>query len=246
MIYRGKIGDIIFEFTPAEGKAKGAIIICDGLPSVPKQKELMAELSGRGFFVIYPRYKGTWESSGQFLRQSPARDIKAIIQTLKRGFCVELYSGKSIPVGTAKINLLGSSFGASVALALANETAVNKIVALSPIIDFLRHDHTKEQNLNWLDSFLKRAFNQVYRYEKADWQKMLRGKLFNPPQQITAIRRTKILAVCDAQDKEIEASKTITYATANKIKLIQTDGLGHISFSKLKGALLDDILTWLK
>ena len=95
-IYRGRINEIIFEFTPPQKSSQGVIIICDGLPSVPNRKELMTILADKGFVVVFPRYKGTWESDGEFLKESPVKDIEEILQVIKTGTIVELYANKKI------------------------------------------------------------------------------------------------------------------------------------------------------
>src|SRR5689334_22750902 len=60
------------------------VILCDGMPSVPKKQGLAEFLSKKGFFVIYPRYRGAWESGGVFLQKPPEQDIKDIVDELQK------------------------------------------------------------------------------------------------------------------------------------------------------------------
>lgn len=138
MIYRAKCGDIIFEFSVPE-ISKGVVVVCEGIPNVPKQKELMTHLVQHGYSVVYPRYRGTWESRGEFLRKSPAQDIADLVSFLKKTYVKELYAGKEFSL-QGPIHLIGSSFGGSVALSLAENQDVHKIIALSPIVDFSKHN----------------------------------------------------------------------------------------------------------
>src|ERR1700691_5725295 len=75
---------IVAEFLPPSRphKSQKLIILCDGMPSIPRKQSLSEFLAAKGFWVIYPRYRGAWESSGQFLEKSPHQDILDIIDDL--------------------------------------------------------------------------------------------------------------------------------------------------------------------
>jgi hypothetical protein len=68
--------DIVSEFLPPSrpSKKQKLIILCDGMPSIPRKPQLSEFLSRKGFWVIYPRYRGAWESTGEFLAKSPHAD----------------------------------------------------------------------------------------------------------------------------------------------------------------------------
>ncbi|MFH0803728.1 MAG: YqiA/YcfP family alpha/beta fold hydrolase [Candidatus Tagabacteria bacterium] len=248
IIYRSKIKDIIFEFTPPESEEKkGVIIICDGLPSVPKQKDLMSYFSSQGFFVIYPRYSGTWESDGEFLKESPTKDIEDIINLIKTGKIIELYADKEFNIESGGIYLIGSSFGGAVALSLAESKNISKVVALSPIVDFKRHNNQGgEQDLNWLSGFILKAFGQGYRFDNSNWKKMIKGEIFNPPQELKLKKETsmKILILYDKSDESVDYKKIKDYSSKNGIKTIETENIGHLSFSKLSDEIKNKIIDW--
>ncbi len=61
------------------------VVLCDGMPSIPRKQPLSEFLAAKGFWVIYPRYRGAWESGGEFLERSPHEDILDIIDDLPRG-----------------------------------------------------------------------------------------------------------------------------------------------------------------
>jgi len=52
--------DIVAEFLPPArlGKKQKLIVLCDGMPSIPRKQSLMEFLSGKGYWVFYPRYRG--------------------------------------------------------------------------------------------------------------------------------------------------------------------------------------------
>lgn len=68
---------IVAEFLPPSQprKIQKLIILCDGMPSIPRKQPLCEFLAAQGYWVIYPRYRGAWESGGQFLAKSPHEDI---------------------------------------------------------------------------------------------------------------------------------------------------------------------------
>ncbi|HXA84776.1 MAG TPA: hypothetical protein VNZ47_06875, partial [Candidatus Dormibacteraeota bacterium] len=79
--------EIVAEFLPPIRplKRQKVIILCDGMPSMPGKQQLMAFLAAKGYWVFYPRYRGSWESGGKFLQQSPHKDILDVIDELPKG-----------------------------------------------------------------------------------------------------------------------------------------------------------------
>lgn len=69
--------DIVAEFLPPSrpSKKQKLIVLCDGMPSIPRKQSLAEFLAAKGFWVIYPRYRGAWESGGEFLAKSPHQDM---------------------------------------------------------------------------------------------------------------------------------------------------------------------------
>lgn len=87
---------IVAEFLPPAQprRVQKVIIWCDGMPSIPHKQPLMEFLAGEGYWVVYPRYRGAWESSGEFLAKSPHEDIAGSRRrgngAPKRGFVAQL------------------------------------------------------------------------------------------------------------------------------------------------------------
>ena|ERR1700690_2779014 len=87
-MYRTRFkGEIVAEFLPPArpGKREKVIILCDGMPSIPSKQPLVKFLAAKGYWVFYPRWRGAWESGGQFLAKSPHLDILDVIDELPRG-----------------------------------------------------------------------------------------------------------------------------------------------------------------
>jgi pimeloyl-ACP methyl ester carboxylesterase len=80
------------------------------MPSIPRKQSLSEFLATEGFWVIYPRYRGAWESGGEFLERSPHEDILDIIDDLPRGM-EEVAFGRRFRLSPGKIFVIGGSFG---------------------------------------------------------------------------------------------------------------------------------------
>ncbi|MCC6290846.1 hypothetical protein IT398_02175 [Candidatus Nomurabacteria bacterium] len=238
MIYRGRQGDIVFEFSVSPA-SRATIILCDGLPSVPKQRQVMDLLQAKGYNVFFPRYRGTWESGGNFLAQSPALDILELVALIKSGSVTELYSNQKFSTNP-RLYLVGSSWGATVALSLADNPDVARVIAFSPIVDFVSHQQNSQgQNLQWLKQFIRRAFYQGYRFEDKDWERMLSGELFKPSLKLKPETTT---IVYDRSDEEISSTDIETYCQIGGATAVQVTGIGHLSFSKIPPELWDQVL----
>src|ERR1039458_6587023 len=106
--------DVVTEFlAPTRpGKRQRAIVLCDGMPSIPRKQPLAEFLSGKGYWVFYPRYRGAWESGGEFLARSPHLDILDVIGGLAREFR-ELAFGRQFRLAVDEVFVIGGGFGIS-------------------------------------------------------------------------------------------------------------------------------------
>ncbi len=104
--------EIVAEFLPPARKTKmdRVIILCDGMPGMPTKQGLARFLSSKGYWVIYPRYRGSWESGGEFLKKSPHLDISDVIDELPKGL-KENTLGKKFKLSPSEIFVIGGSFG---------------------------------------------------------------------------------------------------------------------------------------
>src|SRR3954463_6403277 len=80
--------EVVAEFLPPSRprSKQRVILLCDGMPSIPRKQPLVEFLSKRGFWVFYPRWRGAWESDGQFLQLPPQQDLFDVLDELPRGF----------------------------------------------------------------------------------------------------------------------------------------------------------------
>src|SRR5215469_5396754 len=109
--------EIVAEFLPPARprKKQKVIILCDGMPGIPRKQALMEFLAGKGYWVFYPRYRGAWESGGKFLEKSPHHDILDVIGELPKGF-QEVAFGRQFSVAAREVFVIGGSFGGATAI----------------------------------------------------------------------------------------------------------------------------------
>src|ERR1017187_11003736 len=128
--------EIVTEFLPPgrTGKTQKVIILCDGMPSIPRKQPLAEFLSRAGYWVFYPRYRGAWESGGEFLERSPHLDILDVIGGLTREFR-ELAFGRRFRLSADEVFVIGGSFGGAAALLCSLDPRVKKVVGNCPVVD---------------------------------------------------------------------------------------------------------------
>lgn len=240
MVYRSAFENTIFEFVVPTSSQKGIIMLLNGMPSVPRQTELLESLGRAGYLVVFPRYAGTWESPGVFLAQSPALEIERLCQhILTRRTLTESYAGKTFKVKSKKIVVVGASFGGSVALCLANSSVVKQIIALSPVVDWQTYAGNKTKaDMNHHKVFLKKGFGEAYRFKNSGWKKFSSGELFNAPQRLSRNAAKRITIVYDKADTVTAPGPIQSYAKKVGIASKSVKGVGHISFSRYPASKL--------
>lgn len=217
--------DIVAEFLPPLRKTKTdkVIIFCDGQPGLPGKTNLAEFYSKKGYWFINPRYKGAWESGGQFLNRSPHLDIKEVIEEISKGI-KDFWSGETYRIKPKKIILIGHSFGGPAAILLSSDPRVSKVIGLSPVTDW--RVKSKTESLDWVFTFTKLAFGNGYRINKQNWNKLKNGKFYNPAKNLNLVDGSKILII-HAKDDEIVPVKQIAAfekQTKAKLKLYKTGG----------------------
>ncbi len=180
--------DIVCEFLPPAKPSRKVIILCSGAPSYPGKRDLLKFLSTKGYWVFLPRYRGSWESGGLFLKISPHRDVLDVINQLPRGF-KDLWSGKTYKIARPEIYLIGSSFGGAAVILSSRDRRVRRAVAFSPVTDW--RAETKAEPIEKLFQFTRAAFGNGYRGTQRDWNKLKTGTFYNPAHEAALHRRRK-------------------------------------------------------
>lgn len=217
--------EIVSEFLPPKKRSNKVIIICGGMPSYPSKRELQFFFRKKNFWSFVPRYRGSWESDGTFMRKSPHLDVLDIVDSLPKGFA-DSWSGKRYKVKAPEIYLVGSSFGGPAVILASKDRRVKKAVAISPVTNW--HDETKLEPLNRVFKFSKMAYGNGYRLHGKNWDKLKTGKFFNPIFEINKLDPKKILLIHAKDDTVVYAKSSKTFSKKLGCKLILLKSGGHL------------------
>lgn len=221
--------EIVSEFIPPTGtKARGVIIWASGMPGYPGKKEKADSalfLAEKGYWVFIPRYRGSWESGGEFLKDAPTKDILDVVDSLDKGFS-DLWSGKKHQIKNLPIYIIGSSFGGPAALFASLDKRVNKVVVLSGIADWLVD--SKDESMGKLGIFTKDAFGEGYRFSLKNWQKLSDGKFYNPMPKAKEFDGRKILVIHAKDDQVAPFAPTKKFVEITKCEKLFLPKGGHL------------------
>lgn len=197
VIYRTRFAKaIVAEVALPEKQTGKILILAQGFPSVPSKRSVLEFLVGEGYTVIFPRYRGTWESDGYFLEESPTQDIKLVVAELvqqKKFWCS--FSRVWIPLRVKNFFVIGSSFGGPAAAWLSQHSLVKKVALLSPVLDWEKEGEAEP--FAELIRFTRDGFGMATRLRSThDWYKLRQNKNFyNFPLSLTSGERQKIFLI---------------------------------------------------
>src|SRR5215471_7768843 len=198
--------EIVAEFLPPARTTKQdrVIILCDGMPSIPRKQPLAEFLARKGYWVFYPRWRGSWESGGKFLARSPVGDITDVIGGLSKEIR-EVAFGQRFTVRPAAIYVIGGSFGGAAAILCSLDRRVTKVVANCPVVDWavLKNEQGKETSNPSYAAYVREAFGPAYRLSDRNWNKLRGGVFYNPEHHIRELDRAKIMMIHAKDDPYI-------------------------------------------
>lgn len=235
--------EIICEFLPPARKTKRqkVIILCPGAPGAPRRDEVLKLISKKGFWVFNPRYRGTWESHGKFLKKSPHQDILDIISELPKGFS-DSKTEKKIRLKPEKIFLIGSSFGGPAAILASKDKRVEKVFCFSPVIDWSYP--SKEEPLDLFGKFIRKYFGRAYDFDLKNWKKLEKGNFYNPISETENLDGRKIFIIHAKDDRVVSYKPTFKFAklTGARLKLLRRGGHFGTRYLLVKNQAMKDIL----
>ena len=232
-MYRTRFkGEILAEFLPPARarKKQRVIILCDGMPSAPRKQPLAEFLARKGYWVFYPRYRGTWESDGWFLEKSPHEDIWDVIDELPKGVS-EVSYGKKFVVKPDEMFVIGGSFGGAAAVLASLHPRVKKVIANCPVVDWsiLAHSERKETSNKSYVAYIREAFGNGYRITEENWAKLRSGTFYNPAHHTREIIPGKILMFHAKDDPYVPWRSVERFAKKTGVKLNLFSRGGHLS-----------------
>lgn len=235
-IHRTRIGkDIFAEFaTPfsANRVRDGKIaVLCGGAPSMPGKSALIDFLARKGFYVVAPRYRGSWESSGKFLLKEPTEDIREVIDSLKKPL-ISLYEGKAYAFPKKpKVYIFASSFGGPAGFLLSKDKRVVKVVSLSPVCDW--RARSEVEPLEHMDRFVKEVYGEGYRLAPGAWRKLEKGNFYNPMTSLSKVDGEKSLIFHARNDDVVPFNSVFDFAYATGATLKASAKGGHMGLSEV-------------
>ena len=224
---------IVAEFLPPAPprRTQKLIILCDGMPSIPRKQPLMEFLAGKGFWVLYPRYRGAWESSGEFLEKSPHEDILDIIDELPKEL-EEIAFGRRFKLSPDQIFVIGGSFGGAAAILVSLDPRVRRAVANCPVVNWKeildRSERVETSKESYVD-YIREAFGNGYRISQANWQKLRSGTFYNPWHLRNKVTPSKILLFHAKDDGNVPYEGSRRFAEHTGVTLKSLKRGGHIS-----------------
>ncbi len=224
--------DIVTEVLPPARalKTQRAIVLCDGMPSIPRKQPLAEFLSAKGYWVFYPRYRGAWESGGEFLERSPHMDILDVVGGLAREFR-ELAFGRRFRLCADEVFVIGGSFGGAAAILSSLDPRVKRVAANCPVVDWgiLPREQKKETSNPSYAAYLRAAFGEGYRLSERNWKKLLDGKFYNPMYRAAEVDATKVMMFHAQDDPYVPYRSVQKFArvTGARLKLLRRGG--HLS-----------------
>ncbi len=229
--------EIVAEFLPPVrlGKKQKAIILCDGMPSVPTKQPLAEFLAGRGYWVFYPRWRGAWESGGEFLEKSPAEDIADVVTAIRKGRITEIAFRQKFDLSLVEdIYVIGGSFGGAAAILASLDRRVKKVIANCPVVDWsiLLHEPEKETSNKSYPAYIREAFGNGYRLSDRNWNKLRRGRFYNPAQRAGELTGGNIMMFHAKDDPYIPWRMVERFARRGGIRLKLLARGGHLSTNR--------------
>jgi esterase/lipase len=232
-MFRTRFKDqIVAEFLPPARprKKQRCIILCDGMPSIPRKQSLAEFLARRGFWVIYPRYRGAWESDGEFLQKSPHEDIVDILGELPKEL-EEIAFGQRFRLAPDQVFVIGGSFGGAAAILLSLDSRVKRIIGNCPVVDWSildRAEKAETSKPNYAE-YIREAFGNAYRISDANWNKLRSGSFYNPWQHRSEIVGSKVMIFHAKDDPNVPYERTKQFAELTGATLKSLKHGGHIS-----------------
>ncbi len=228
--------EIVAEFLPpARARQKQRVILlCDGMPGIPRKQPLAQFLSQKGFWVFYPRWRGAWESGGQLLQRPPQQDLSDIIDELPKGVR-ETAFGKKFKLSPDEIFVIGGSFGGAAAILSSLDPRVKKAVANCPVVDWsiLPEEQKKETSNKSYPAYIREAFGNGYRLTEKNWNKLHSGVFYNPVHHIKELTPAKVLIFHAKDDPYIPWRSVRDFADDAGIKLHLFARGGHLSTDRI-------------
>ena len=232
-IYSGRTRfaeDIVAEFWMPKKPSRKAVILMDGCPTMPSKWKVGEFFAKKGYWVFHPRYRGSWESAGVFLEESPEEDVLLVAESLNAGF-MNIYDGIEYLLDIDDITVIGASFGGTAAMLSLKYPIIAKAVALAPVIDW--QARSKAEPFDDFLYMLQEGFGEAYRPEKNAWKRLKGGKFYSPKADAAQIDTSRLFIAHALDDKVVPVEPLRAFAAKKKFKPFYLKKGGHFSTSMI-------------
>ena len=191
----------------------------------------MEFLSGKGYWVFYPRYRGAWESGGSFLKKSPHLDILDVVDALSRSRSIcEVTYGQKFAIKPDDFFIIGGSFGGAASLLASLDPRIKKVIANCPVVDWsiLRNAEKAETSNKSYPAYVREAFGSGYRLTDKNWKKLSTGTFYSPIAHIQQIDPLKVLMFHAKDDPVVPWRSVDRFAKKSGVKLKLLARGGHL------------------
>jgi len=220
--------DIAAEFWIPRKPSHKAIILCDGCPSVPSKRKLAEFFARKGYWVFHPRYRGSWESGGEFLRYAPHEDVLLVAENINKGFR-NVYDQMIYFLDIHEIIVAGVSFGGTAAALASMSPLVTKAIAIAPVIDWCAQAKSEDEPFDEFLRINEEGFGNAYRAPRKNYRKLLTGKFYNPISSAQKINSKKLFIIHAKDDRVVGVVPLKKFAKQTKIPILILPHGGHLS-----------------
>ncbi len=232
-VFRTRFADeIVCEFAAPPHASNCAVILAAGAPTYPgKRERVMNAIARSGYWVFVPRYRGSWESDGEFLARPPSEDILDVVSGIASGFTA-LQTGETFRIPEPRVFLIGGSFGGAAVILASIDARVEKAVALSPLVDWTKQEGTDEP-LEQMATLLPAAWGNGYRGDPSAWRRLARGDFYNPAHEADRIDGKKLLIAHAMDDTVIPYASVAAFAKLVGATFVPMKKGGHFALGPL-------------
>ena len=224
-------GEILAEVGLAPKPNGKVVVLLSGMPSSPQQTGTVRFLMKHGYHVVYPRYRGTWESFGNFLDVSPVQDVLDVLDALSGTF-VSAWDESVFQVDHSEVIILCSSFGGPAGLLVSQDPRVSKIIAFSPVVDW--DAESPDEPPSQFARFIKNGFGAAFRIPEGNLEKLQTGKFYNPRGHEADVAGAKIMIIHAKDDTIVAAGPVVEFAKSTNSRLFMLKKGGHFGLRKVR------------
>jgi pimeloyl-ACP methyl ester carboxylesterase len=196
-----------------------------------------------GYTAIVPRFRGTWESEGEFLQREPILDVFDIVNEITNTQYKGVYdsfTGSSTRLRATKIFVVGGSFGGTGAVLASAHPKVRKVVALSPVIDW-SYDSIDEP-FSFFEKTVPYAFGDAYRYAKGTLRKLYRNEIYSPLKDTEKCMGKKILIIHAEDDTAVSIDPVYSFVRDTYAQLVELRRGGHLGLNDTRRARFSKVI----